>query len=114
MKEKCEKAGLKLNVQKMKIMSSGPITSRQIDGRKVETVADSIILESKITVDGACSHEIKRCLLFGRKAMTNLDSIFKNKHYFVDKVLSSQSHGFSSSHVWMTLISWHLYFEGKL
>ena len=78
-KEKCEKAGLKLNVQKMKIMSSGPITSRQIDGRKVETVADSIILESKITVDGACSHEIKRCLLFGRKAMTNLDSIFKSR-----------------------------------
>ena len=77
-KEKCEKAGVKLNVQKMKIMSSGPITSRQIDGRKVETVADSIILESKITVDGACSHEIKRCLLFGRKAMTNLDSVLKS------------------------------------
>ena len=79
MKEKCEKAGLKLNVQKMKIMASSPITSWQIDGIKVETVSDFIILGSKITVDGACSHEIKRCLLFGRKAMTNVDSEFKSR-----------------------------------
>ena len=78
-KEKCEKAGLKLNVQKVKIMASSPITSWQIDGIKVETVSDFIILGSKITVDGACSHEIKRCLLFGRKAMTNLDSEFKSR-----------------------------------
>ena len=70
--------------------------------------------EKKITAYGNYSHEITGHLLLRRKAMTNLDSVFKNKHYFVDKVLSSQSHGFSSSHVWMTLISWHLYFEGKL
>ena len=74
-KEESEKAGLKLNIQKMKIMASGPITSWQIDGGKMETVADFIFLVSQITVDGHCSHEIKRCLLLGRKAMTNLDSI---------------------------------------
>ena len=74
-KEESEKAGLKLNIQKMKIMASGPITSRQIDGETVETVADFIFLGSKITADGDCSHEIKRCLLLGRKVMTNLDSI---------------------------------------
>ena len=76
-KEKSEKVGLKLNIQKTKIMASGPITSWQIDGETVETVADFIFLGSKITVDGYCSHEIKRCLLLGRKIMTNLDSIFK-------------------------------------
>ena len=75
-KEESEKVRLKLNIQKMKIMASGPITSWQIDG---ETVADFIFLGSKITVDGDCSHEIKRCLLLGRKVMTNLDSIFKSR-----------------------------------
>ena len=74
-----EKVGLKLNIQKMKIMASGPITSWEIDGETVETVSDLIFLDSKITVDGYCSHEIKRCLLFGRKVMTNLDSIFKSR-----------------------------------
>ena len=74
-KEESEKVGLKLNIQKMKIMASGPITSWQIDGEIVETVAYFIFLGSKITVDGDCSYEIKRCLLFGRKGMTNLDSI---------------------------------------
>ena len=79
MKEESEKAGLKLNIQKMKIMASGPITSWEIDGARVETVADFIFWGSKITVDGDCSHEIKRCLLLGRKVMTNLDSIFKSR-----------------------------------
>ena len=74
-----EKAGLKLNIQKTKIMASGPITSWQIDGETMETVTDFIFLGSKITVDGDCSHEIKRCLLFGRKAMTNLDSVLKSR-----------------------------------
>ena len=78
-KEESEKAGLKLNFQKTKIMASSPITSWQIDGETVETVADFIILGSKITADDNCSHEIKRCLLLGRKAMTNLDSIFKSR-----------------------------------
>ena len=74
-----EKVGLKLNIQKTKIMASGPITSRQIDGETMETVADFIFLGSKITADGDCSHEIKRCLLLGRKVMTNLDSILKSR-----------------------------------
>ena len=74
-KEESEKVGLKLNIQKTKIMASGPITSWEIDGETVETVSDFIFLDSKITVDGDCSYEIKRCLLLGRKAMTNLDSI---------------------------------------
>ena len=78
-KEESEKVGLKLNIQKMKIMASGPITSWQIDGETMETVADFIFLGSKITADGECSHEIKRCLLFGRKFMTNLDRIFKSR-----------------------------------
>ena len=78
-KEDSKKAGLKLNIQKMKIMASGPITSWQIDGEIMETVADFILGGSKITVDGDCSHEIKRCLLLGRKAMTNLDSILKRR-----------------------------------
>ena len=78
-KEESEKVGLKLNIQKTKIMTSGPITSWQIDGETVETVADFIFLGSKITADGDCSHEIKRCLLFGRKVMTNLDSILKSR-----------------------------------
>ena len=78
-KEESEKAGLKLNIQKMKIMASSPITSWQIDGETVETVSDFIFLGSKITTDGDCSHEVKRCLLLGRKVMTNLDSILKSK-----------------------------------
>ena len=78
-KEESEKVGLKPNIQKTKIMASGPITSWQIDGETVETVADFIFLGSKITTDGDYSHEIKRCLLLGRKVMTNLDSIFKSR-----------------------------------
>ena len=78
-KKESEKAGLKLNIQKTKIMASRPITSWQIDGKTVETVLDFIFLGSKITEDGDCSHEIKRCLLLGRKAMTNLDSILKSR-----------------------------------
>ena len=78
-KEESDQVGLKLNIQKMKIMASSPITSWQIDGETVETVVDFIFLGSKITADGDCSHEIKRCLLLGRKVMTNLDSIFKSK-----------------------------------
>ena len=78
-KEESEKAGLKLNIQKPKITASGPITSWQIDGEKLETVTDFLLLSSKITADGDCSHEIKRCLLLGKKVMTNLDSIFKSE-----------------------------------
>ena len=126
-KEESEKVGLKLNIQKTKIMTSGPITSWEIDG---ETVSDFILGGSKITADGDCSHEIKGCLLLGRKVMTNLHGIFKSRditlstkvclvkamvfpvdqprqhikkqrHYFANKGLSSQSYGFSSGHVWM-------------
>ena len=101
-KEESEKVGLKLNIQKTKIMASGPITSWEIDGERVETVSDFIFLGSQITADGDCSHEMKRRLLLGRKVMTNLDSIFKSqRHYFANKGPSSQGYGFSSSHVWM-------------
>ena len=100
-KVESEKVGLKLNIQKTKIMASGPITSWQIDGETVETVTDFIFLGSKITADGNCSLEIKRHLLLGRKVMTNLDSIVKQRHHFATKGLSSQGCGFSSSHVWM-------------
>ena len=90
-KEESEKVGLNLNIQKTKIMASGPITSWQIDGETVETVADFIFLGSRMTADGDCSHEIKRRLLLRRKAMTNLDSILKKqRHYFVNKGPSSQ------------------------
>ena len=99
-KEKNEKSGLKLNIQKMKIMAFGPITSWQVNGETMETVRDFIFLGSKITADGDYRHEIKRCLLLGRKAMTNLDSILKSRD-FAQKGPSSQSYGFSSSHVWM-------------
>ena len=92
-----EKVGLKLNIQKTKIMAFSFITSWQIDGETVETVADFMFLGSKITADGDCSHEIKRHLLFGRNAMTNLDSILKSKDHFANKGSSSQSYGFSSS-----------------
>ena len=101
MKVESEITGLKLNAQKMKIMASGPVTSWQIDGKTMETVTDFIFLGSKITADGDCSHEIKRRLLLGRKAVTDLDSILKSRHYFADKGLSSQSYCFSSSHVCM-------------
>ena len=96
-KEETETIGLKLNIQKTKIMASGPITSWQID---VETVADFIFLGSNITADGDCSHEIKRCLLLGRKVMTNLDSILKSRDITLS-TKSSQGYGFASSHVWM-------------
>ena len=78
-KEESEKVGLKLNIQKTKIMASGPVTSWEIDGETVETVSDFIFWGSKITAEGDCSHEIKKCLLLGRKVMTNLDSIFKSR-----------------------------------
>ena len=100
-KEESEKIGLKLNIQKTKIMAYGPITSWQIDGETVETVADFIFLGSKITADGDCSHEIKRRLLLGKKVRTNLDSILKSRHYFANKCPSSQGYGFFSGHVRM-------------
>ena len=102
-KEESEKVGLKLNIQKTKIVASGLITSWQIDRETMETVIAFIFLGSKITADGDCSHEIKRCLLFGRKALKSLDSILKSRDItLLTKVhLSSQSNGFSSSHVWM-------------
>ena len=98
-KEESEQVGLKLNIQKTKIMASSPITSWQIGGETV--VADFIFLGFKITADGDCSHEIKRCLPLGRKAMSKLDSMLKSRHYFVNKGPSSQGYGFSSGHVWM-------------
>ena len=95
-KQESEKVGLKLNIQKPKIMASGPITSWQIDGEIVETVRDFIFLGSKITADGDCSHEIKRQLLLGRKAMTNLDSIFKSRDItLLTKVHLVKAMGFS-------------------
>ena len=101
-KEESEKVGLKLNIQKTKIMASSPITSWEIDGKTVETVADFIFLGSKITADGDCSQEIKRRLLLGRKVMTQpRQHIKKQRHYFVHKGPSSQGDGFSSGHVWM-------------
>ena len=100
-KEESEKFGLKLNIQKTKIMASGPITAWEIDGI-VETVSDSILGGSKITADGDCSHKIKRCLLLGRKVMTSLDSMFKHRDITLrTKVCLVKGYGFSSSHVWM-------------
>ena len=98
-KEESEKTGLKLNIPKTKIMASGPITSCQIDGETMERVTDFISGGSKITADGDCSHENKRHVLLGRKAMTNLDSILKSRYYIADKGPSNQSYGFSNSHV---------------
>ena len=98
-KDESKNTGLKFNIQKTKIMASGPTISWQIDGETMETVTDFILGGSKITADGDCSREIKT--LLGRKVMTNLDSIKKQRHYFVNKGLSSQGFGFSSSHVWM-------------
>ena len=101
-KEKSEKVGLKLNIQKTKIMASGPITSWEIDGKTVEAVSDFIWGGSKTTADGDCSHEIKRRLLLGSKVMINLDSISKKqRRYFANKGPSSEGYGFSSGHVWM-------------
>ena len=99
-KEESEKVGLKLNIQKTKIMASGLNTSWQIDGETMETVTDFIFLGSKVTEDGDYSHEIKRDLLLGRKAIANLDSILKSRDIAL-KGLSSQSYGFSSTHEWM-------------
>ena len=100
-KEESEKVGLKLNIQKTNIMASGLITSWEIDGETVETVADFILRGPKITADGDCSHEIKRHLLLGRKVMTNIGSILKSRDIICHKGPSSQGYGFSSSHVWM-------------
>ena len=101
-KEESEKVGLKLNIQKTKIMASGPFTSWPIDGETVETVADFILGGSKITADGDCSHEIKRCLLLGKKSYDKPGQrIKKQRYYFADKGPYSQSYGFSSRHVWM-------------
>ena len=98
-KEETEKASLKLSIQKTKIMASGPITSWQIDGLTVETVTDFIFLDSKITADSDCSHEIKRRMLPGRKVDQPRQHIKKQRYYFADITLSSQSYGLSSSHV---------------
>ena len=99
-KKESEKAGLKLNIQKTKIMASGPITPWKIDGETMETVTDFILLCSKITADGDCRYEIKRHLLLGKKVMTNLDSILK-RHYFANKGPFSQGYGFSCGHGWI-------------
>ena len=102
MKEECEKVGLKLNIQKAKIVASSSIISWQIDGETTETVTDFVFLGSKITSDGDCSHEIKRHLLLGRKAMTNLDSILKSRNITQPKkILLVKAMVFFSSHVWM-------------
>ena len=96
-----EKVGLKCNIQKMKIMASGPITSWEIDGETVETVSDFILLGSKITADGDCSHGIKRCLLLGRKVMININSILKSRDITLStKVCLVKGYDFPSSHVW--------------
>ena len=98
-KEESEKVGLKFNIQKTKIMAPSPITSWEIDGERVETLSDFIFLGSKITADGDCSHEIKRCSLLGRKVMTNLDSIFKSTDITLPTKV--QGYGFSCGRVWM-------------
>jgi len=100
-KEESEKVDLKLNIQKTKMLASGPITSWQIDGETMETVTDFIFLGSKITADVDCIHQIKRHLLLGRKAVTNLDSILKSRDITLSTGSSTQSYCFSSSHVWM-------------
>ena len=101
-KEGSEKVGLKINIQKTKIMASGPITSWKIDGKTMETVTDFTLGGSQITTDSDCSHEIKRRLLLARKVMTNLDRILKSRDiYFANKGPSSRGYGFSSGHVWM-------------
>ena len=99
--QESEKAGLNHNIQKTKIMAFGPITSQQTGAEKMETVIDLIFLGSKITADGDCSHEVKRCLFLGRKVMTNLDSIFKSRDITLPTKVVSQGYGFSNGHVWM-------------
>ena len=100
-KQESEKVGLNLNIQKTKIMASGPITSWQIEKETMKTVTDFIFLGSKITADSDCSHKIERHLLLGRKSMANLDSILKSRHYFSYEGPYSQSYGFSSSRICM-------------
>ena len=100
MKDRSEKADLKLNTQKNEDHGIQPHHFMEIDGDTMETMTDFIFGGSKITADGDCSHEIKRRLLLGRKVMTNLDSLLKSRHYFVDKSPSSQGYGFPSGHVW--------------
>ena len=100
-KEESEEVGLKLNIQKMKIMASGPITEWEIDEETVETVSDFTFLGSRITADSDCSHEIKRCLLLGRKSMKHLDSILKSRDITADKGPSCQSYGFFSGYIRM-------------
>ena len=101
MKEEGEKVGLKLNIQKTKIMASGPITSWEIDGERVETVSDFIFLGSRITADGDCSHEIKTLTPWKESYDQPRQHIKKQRHYFANKCLSSQSYDFSSGHVWL-------------
>ena len=100
-KEESEKAALKLSIQKIKVMASSPITSWQVDGETIETVTDFIFLGSKITADGDCGHEIKRHTPWEKSYDKPQQCIKKQRHYFTDKCLSSQSYGFSSGHVWM-------------
>ena len=111
-REESEKVGLKLNIQKTQIMASGSITSWQIGGETVKTITEFIFLGSKITAAGDCSHEIKRCLLFGKKVMTNLDSILKRIE-INNNCPSSQCYGFSSSHVWMWELEYKENWEPK-
>ena len=106
MKEETEKVGLKLNIQKTKIMASGPITSQQVDGETMETVRDFILGGSKITADGDCSHEIKRNVPWQKSYNQPRQLIKKQRHYFANKDLSSQSYGFFSSHVWMWVLDY--------
>ena len=101
MKEESKEVGLKFNIQKTKIMAFNPITSWQIDEENMETMSDFILWGSKINVDSDCNQEIKRCLLLGRIAMTNVDSALKSRLHFANKGPNSQSYGFSSGHVWM-------------
>ena len=98
-KEESDRANLKLNIEKTKIMAPSPITSRKIEGEKVEVVTEFLFLGSKITVDGDCSHDIKRQLLLSRKAMTKLDCVEKQRHYATDKGLCSQGYGLPSCHI---------------
>ena len=113
-KEESAKVGLKLNIQKTKIMASGHITSWEIDGKTVETVSDFIFGGSKITAEGDCSHEIKRCLLFRRKIMTNLDSILKSRDITLPTKVHIVKATVSSSHVWMWELDYEEHWEPKI
>ena len=112
-KEEREKTDLKLNIHKAKTMASGLTTSWHVEGEKVEAVTDFLFLGSKITMDGDCSHAIRSCLLLGRKAMTNLDSVLKSRHHFVVKSLYSQSYVLSSNHVWIWQLDYKEGWESK-